>query len=176
MVYMNAAAPAPAAFANPGSAPQNTQSGGSSGSVARRVKKLMMNTDEFAVLSSDSIAFYKGVPVIRTNGERSGYFGAIFLTRETNARNNPEDMLRHEYGHAVQMERLGILKYTTNILLPSWREWGSNPNYYSREVEVTADILGGVTSRTHTSEAAAAGFAYLDRSEKFGIIAWAAIK
>ena len=145
----------------------------------RKVDKLISfvrNSDEQVVLSADHITFYKGVPVIRTNGNRSGYFGAIFLTHETNYRANPEDMVRHEYGHAVQMKQLGILKYTTNIFLPSWLEWGSNPNYYSREFEVTADVLGGVTSRTHTPEDVLAGFNYLDGSARFGIIAWVTIK
>ena len=176
MVSVHAEGSAPAGFASPTSTAQSTRSGGNSGKVTRNVKAFFTNTKEEPVLRSKNVSFYKGVPVVRTNGSRSGYFGAIFLTRETNSRSNPEDMLRHEYGHAVQMKKLGVVKYLTNILIPSWREWGSNQDYYSREVEITADVLGGVESRSHTSEDIAAGFDYLDKSGKYGIIAWAKIK
>ena len=66
------------------------------------------NESEEKVLESNYFSSYKGVPVIRTNGDRSGSFGAIFLTRETNNRSNPEDVIRHEYGHTKQLEQLGI--------------------------------------------------------------------
>ena len=167
---------APAGFATPGALSYNTRSGNNSGSIMRKIHQFFTNTDEQAVLSSAYFSFYKGIPVMRTNGNRSGYFIFIFLTRETNNRPYPEDILRHEYGHSVQMQKLGILEYTTNIFIPSWLEWGSNPDYYSREVEVAADVLGGVVSRIHSSEYICAGFNYLDRSDRFGIVAWTTIK
>jgi len=40
------------------------------------------NQSEDKVLESNYFSCYKGVLVIRTNGERSGSFGVIFLTRE----------------------------------------------------------------------------------------------
>ena len=167
---------APSGFASPSVASQCTRSGGNPGGFTRKVIQFFKNTDEQVVLQSEFISFYKGIPVVRTSGDRSGFFGIIFLTRETNNRPDAEDIVRHEYGHSVQMRQLGIAKYTTNIFIPSWREWGSNSNYYSREVEVTADILGGVVSRTHSLKDISAGFTYLDISSKLGILAWATIK
>ena len=152
-----------------------TYSAGPSNSLGKAIANFINNEDEQTVLDSDYISFYRGVPVIRTNGDRSGFWGVIFLTHETNTYENPAGMVRHEYGHAIQMQRLGIIRYTSNILIPSWLQWGTNPDYYSREVEVTADYFGGVTSRSHTYEDIAAGFSYLENSKNYGIIAWATI-
>ena len=134
------------------------------------------NTDEQVVLDAEHFAMYRGVPVIRINGNRSGFFGVIFLTYETNGRSNPEDMVRHEYGHAQQLKELGLATYLTNIFIPSWLEWGSNSDYYSREVEITADILGGVVSRVHSPDDVDTGFKYLESSDWLGVIAWTTIK
>ena len=48
------------------------------------------NTSEEVVLDAEYFAFYKGHLVIRTDGERSGSFGILFITRETNTRKNPK--------------------------------------------------------------------------------------
>ena len=74
----------------------------------------------------------------------------MFITRETNNRDYPEDIVRHEYGHTLQLKQLGVIDYALCIALPSWQEWGTNPNYYSRPWEITADVLGGVQSRNHS--------------------------
>ena len=132
------------------------------------------NTSADAVLQADYFAFYRGIPVIRTNGNRSGSFGIIFLTRETNYRDYPEDMLRHEYGHVVQLCQLGVIKYLLCIFIPSWQKWGSDP-YYEKPWEITADIYGGVIYRNHPQGKIDTGFDYLDKSMQFGIYAWTSI-
>ena len=119
------------------------------------------NQSEEKVLDSNYMACYKGKLVIRIEGNRSGSFGAIFLTRETNSRDNPEDVLRHEYGHTKQLQQLGPIKYAVAIGLPSALEMGGG-DYYSRPWEITADIYGGVQSRFHTREDIQAGFLYLE--------------
>ena len=129
------------------------------------------NQSEEEVLASNYFSSYKGVPVLRTNGTRSGSFGVIFLTRETNNRENPEDVVRHEYGHVKQLAELGVLKYTVCIMLPSWRQWGTG-EYYCKPFEITADVYGGVKSRTHSKNEISRGFLYLDAGKMFGPIAW----
>ena len=43
---------------------------------------------------------------------------------------------------------MGITNYGFMIGLPSWREW-STRQYYDRPWDITADVFGGVTGRTH---------------------------
>ena len=139
-----------------------------------RTLKFVFNSDEQVVLDAEHFAFYKGCLVIRTNGKRSGSFGVLFITRETNTRDYPEDVIRHEYGHTVQLAQLGVVKYTLCIGLPSLFEWGSDQEYYRRPWEITADIFGGVQSRCYPGYEAA-GFEYLIISDLLGIGAWLTI-
>jgi len=129
------------------------------------------NQSEEKVLASNYFSSYKGVAVIRTNGDRSGSFGAIFLTRETNNRSDSEDVLRHEYGHTKQLEQLGIVNFALCIGLPSWQQWGTG-EYYSKPWEITADIYGGVQSRSHSQSNIDRGFAYLECSKMIGPLIW----
>ena len=119
------------------------------------------NTDEQKVLDSNYFSSYEGSLVIRTDDDRSGSFGILFITRETNSRNNPKDVIRHEHGHTKQLEQLGLIDYALFIGLPSWQEW-STDSYYDRPWEVTADTYGKVQSRTHSQEKIDAGEKYLD--------------
>ena len=129
------------------------------------------NQSEKKALESNYFSAYKGVPVVRIGGNRSGSFGAIFLTRETNNRADPEDVVRHEYGHTQQLQELGIVKYAIDIGIPSALEIGGG-DYYSRPWEITADIYGRVQSRNHTNEDIEAGFSYLERSKSSGPFVW----
>ena len=122
------------------------------------------NQSEEKALESNYFSAYKGVPVVRIGGDRSGSFGAIFLTRETNSRNYSEDVLRHEYGHIKQLQQLGVVNYAIDICIPSALEIGGG-DYYSRPWEITADIYGGVQSRHHATDDIEAGFSYLERSK-----------
>ncbi|MBE6533948.1 MAG: RHS repeat-associated core domain-containing protein, partial [Ruminococcaceae bacterium] len=133
------------------------------------------NQSEEKVLASNYFSSYKGVFVIRTNGDRSGSFGAIFLTRETNNRSNPEDVLRHEYGHTKQLEEIGVVNYALYIGLPSWQQWGTG-EYYSKPWEITADIYGGVQSRQHSQSDIYRGFAYLEVSKRLNYVVWEFVK
>jgi len=119
------------------------------------------NTNEQKVLNSHYFSSYKGKLVIRTNMDRSGSFGILFITHETNNRTNPEDVIRHEYGHTKQLDQIGIVNYALFIGLPSWQEWSSD-SYYDRPWEVTADTYGGVQSRTPAQAKIDAGEGYLD--------------
>lgn len=109
------------------------------------------NSNEALTMDSTKVSFYKGVPVFRINS-RSGSFYAIFLNRRDNEDAYPEDSLRHEYGHSIQLMKLGPVKYGLGIGIPSWLEFtfhGSNDMYTEQPWEITADIFGGVDSRYH---------------------------
>ena len=56
------------------------------------------NTSERSVLSANYFSAYKGKVVIKTNLERSGSYGALFISRKASGRSAPEDEVRHEYG------------------------------------------------------------------------------
>ena len=129
------------------------------------------NTSEATVLNADYYAFYKGKLVIRINGERSGSFGIIFLTRETNNRDDRVEIIRHEYGHTVQLDYLGPIKYFFCIFIPSADKWGNAP-YYDRPQEITANIFGGANLGNPTPAQIYDGFKYLKDSYNWGIWAW----
>mgnify|MGYP003547367073 FL=1 len=129
------------------------------------------NQSEQKVLESNYFSYYKGCMVFRTNGDRSGSFGALFITRETNFREHPEDMVRHEYGHTLQLKELGVINYTLCIGIPSFFEWGSG-EYYGKPWEITADAYGKVLYRNHDTSDIMDGFAYLDTSKKIGPLIW----
>ena len=97
------------------------------------------------------------------------------MTRETNSRDNPEDVIRHEYGHTKQLVQLGVVNYALCIGLPSWQQWGTG-EYYSKPWEITADIYGGVQSRNHSQSNIDRGFAYLVGSKIIGPLIWIIIE
>ena len=145
------------------------------GNVKEDIEKYdKYNDSEEKVLESHYFSSYKGVLVLRTNGKRSGSFGVIFLTYESSERTYPEDVVRHEYGHTVQLQQLGIVKYALCIGLPSWLEWGSK-DYYDKPWEVTADLFGGVQSREASRSDKADAFHYLWLSKQVGPFAWRTI-
>lgn len=119
------------------------------------------NSDENAVLSSNKVSFYKGMPVFRTNNKRSGTYYAIFLKRTSSA-----DVLKHERGHGWQSLMMGIGTYGLMIGLPSACQWSTRP-YYDRPWEITADILGGANT-PHTSQDISRGWWYFAISDIFG--------
>jgi len=103
------------------------------------------NTNELETLRSSKVSFYKGVPVFRTTTERSGSFGAIFLTR-----NSVENDLRHERGHNWQLMMMGIGTYGFTVGIPSPLKlgpWAKDNRYYYAPWETMADILGGINQR-----------------------------
>ncbi len=120
------------------------------------------NSDESATLESSKVSFYKGSPVFRTSSDRSGTFAAIFLQKNANA-----DTVRHERGHNWQLMMMSIANYALMIGLPSWQELSNRP-YYERPWEITADIFGGVTGRTHSQHDINRGYWYLAVSSLFG--------
>ena len=118
------------------------------------------NTNESAVLGSNKVSFYKGMPVFRTNGGRSGTFYAIALKRDADAVE-----LRHERGHGWQSMMMGIGTYAITVGIPSPLKlgpWAADKKYYAAPWETMADVLGG--ARAHSSEEISRAWTYYKAS------------
>ena len=81
-------------------------------------------------------------------------------------------MKSHEYGHTKQLKYLGVMKYILCIGFPSFREWGSDQEYYRRPWEITADMYGEVVSRTYSDKYKERGMRYLETSKAKGAKVW----
>ncbi|WMJ23167.1 hypothetical protein RBG61_00485 [Paludicola sp. MB14-C6] len=111
------------------------------------------NSSEEAVLNANYISMYKGQTVIRAdlnfNGNRSGSFGIMILDKkegsvEFGGTEEGARTVKHEYGHFVQLQYLGTLKYIKKIAIPSVSSKATHDEYYSQPWERSADIFGGV--------------------------------
>ena len=100
------------------------------------------------VLATNNIAFYKGVPIFKSNKKgRSGSFGIIFLKKNVNI-----DTLNHERGHNWQLMLMGVFTYAFTVGIPSplkLGKWSKDNNYYGAPWETIADILGMAKGRRH---------------------------
>ncbi len=105
----------------------------------------LKNTDEKKVLRSHCFSAYKGVLVLRLNIRRSFSFGLIGLGRNVSSLPYAEEELRHEYGHFLQLKKMGIVRYIMYIARPSVKIWGKG-YYYLQPWERDADIRAGVDS------------------------------
>ena len=136
--------------------------------AADRQKFNLHNTSEVAVLESSYFSGYKGRLVIRMAGfgGRSFSLGILFIKPGLN-KDNPHDInvVKHEYGHAVQLAQLGLVRYIRRIAIPSTTSKVTGSAYYNQPWEVSADILGKVDSnvRTHSTTTIQKGMVYLKR-------------
>ena len=96
-------------------------------------------------MDSELFSSYKGALVIKVPGSSSFSLGIIFLGIECD-----ENLLRHEYGHVVQLKKLGLTEYSRCVVIPSvlcfWAtelEVLSPSNYFSYPWEYQADQYGG---------------------------------
>ena len=101
-----------------------------------------------------NISTYKRVKIVRTPTEtRSFSFGLIFLGKDLKPDEFGVHTLRHEYGHIVQLKKLGVVDYTYYVVIPSLigaatSEQGKlTVDYYSLPWEFEADIYGQVRGR-----------------------------
>ena len=123
------------------------------------------NSDAQKVLDSKHISFYKGMPVIRTDAERSFNFGSIFLRREViekdengniinRYRLNNVNEVKHEWGHHFQQAILGPVNYLWSVGIPSAAKFGvyaDGSNYHERPWENLADQIGGANGYSYNS-------------------------
>ena len=115
----------------------------------------VINDDPSVTLDSldqDGVGFYKGTPVINTPGmgDASFSFGVIFMGGDV-IKDNDTTLLKHEYGHIVQLSKLGIPGYTKYVVIPSvvcfWASQGCRfleDNYFNLPWEHKANRYGGV--------------------------------
>lgn len=105
------------------------------------------------VIDSNYFSCYKGVPVVRCPGDIGFSFGIIVLGKGLS---NP-NIVKHEYGHRLQLNEMGVINYTAEVALPSVTAWlvdvitgGNLPfDYYTSPWEAGADRLGGVEGRKY---------------------------
>ncbi len=124
------------------------------------------NSNVDAVMGSNILSFYKGVPIFRTpKNSRSGTFGIMLL-----ARNEEDGAVQHEFGHVPQLLLLGTVKFLLYVGIPSaaefgpWAHTGSYEDYYNAPWETMADMFGGVTGwygYQHTQKEYAYGIMHL---------------
>ncbi|MBQ3016528.1 MAG: hypothetical protein IJD79_07095 [Clostridia bacterium] len=126
----------------------------------------IINTKEDIVLNSKKVSFYKGIPVVRTDFEGTFSFGAIVLSRgytdDLNIFHVESDpkVVKHEYGHNIQLMTIGLRNYIFGIAIPSvlasvvLYEIYMNSSmlkktyykiYFSFPWERSADLFGGAT-------------------------------
>ena len=104
------------------------------------------NEDADVVFSSNYFSCYNGVTVVKTPFDASFSFGVIGLS----IYQQDEITLKHEYGHTVQMENMGLGNYLPNVFFPSitinilQRQGKLLYDYYGAPFEAEADALGGV--------------------------------
>ena len=115
-------------------------------------KCLLGNESETAVLNAERFAFYKGALVIKVPGDSAFSFGIIFLGEDIISTN----LVRHEYGHTVQLRELGVNAYVIAVVIPSVTCYWLDVNgklpasiYYNLPWEYTADVYGRVTWEHH---------------------------
>ena len=153
--------------------------GGSGGSIAATSKSAsarvianevayINNTNESAVLDAENFAFYNGTLVIRHSSDflTSWALGGVILLNSNGVDRNT---LKHEYGHILQEDDLGIVGYIQAVFIPSVvYNVGSrfnklmNDNYYNMPWEYDADIRGGAI-RNHADWAEWAASLYWER-------------
>ena len=104
------------------------------------------NESEAAVLAARYFACYRGVFVLKTRTRASFSFGLIGLSRYQQS----AAMLRHEYGHRLQLRKLGLWRYIRRVAVPSVtanllsRRDKLPYDYYGSPWEAEADQLGQV--------------------------------
>ncbi len=105
------------------------------------------NKDVDKVLKARHFSSYEGKFVLKTAGEYGFSIGAIFVGRT----NLSENDVKHEYGHTVQLDNMGLLDYITDVAIPSVTAYnldkhGKLPyDYYTAPWEAEADVHGSVS-------------------------------
>ena len=139
-------------------AARNAELGGGR-NLAKANKKIVefegiITEDEEEVLEAHGLIVYKGVPVIKSSFlDNNGFsFGVIVLGNNVKGKN----LVKHEYGHVMQLKEIGLSDYVEYVAIPSitcfvLTEINIIPKdiYYSLPWERMADYLGGVSERQY---------------------------
>ena len=133
--------------------------------IIQREKDFYTNTDEQIVLESDGLSFYHGIPVLRANFGEGGAFSFIIIVLDDDYQYDETGIntLKHEYGHKLHMDDIGVVNYLLTTAIPSLIGAGlSNAgiidvDYYSLPWEYVANMYGNVSHNGYTSWADEAG-------------------
>jgi RHS repeat-associated protein len=105
------------------------------------------NTNLEKVMSAKLFSSYKGIFVLIVDAPAAYSYGSTLYLR----RNEDTNIIKHEYGHALQEQILGPVGYTFGIAAPSvgynvYHTERKLPDniYFSMPWEITADLFGGV--------------------------------
>ena len=111
------------------------------------------NTNEQAVINAHYVSAYKGTFVLKLPiGINAFSFGIIVfgMDIDNNTVSDPTTIVKHEYGHKLQLEEKGWLNYIFEVAIPSVTGYIlSNQkklpcNYYALPWEYEADAYGNV--------------------------------
>ena len=105
------------------------------------------NVFEKAVLEAHFLSAYKRTLILKVPCCKSGLsLGIIFIGSKV----KDENLVRHEYGHRLQLKKIGFLGYMKKVFFPSvtaniLERLGKLPyDYYGSPWETEADQLGDV--------------------------------
>ena len=105
------------------------------------------NMDPKKVIKATYFSAYKKTVIVKVPFSRSGLsIGIIFLGNKA----KDENLVKHEYGHRLQLEQMGLFRYLKKVFFPSVTanlldRLGRLPyDYYGSPWEAEADRLGGV--------------------------------
>ena len=142
--------------------------------TVKAVQKVVNNTSEAVVqqqLKTYGVSFYKGVPVCMTELMPNGSafsLGIIVMDDfyETATPSYFSNVIKHEYGHRVHMDQIGVPTYLLTVGIPSATFAGLSrfstfikKNYESLPWENIAEQLGNVNG-TYLPGAETAASAY----------------
>jgi RHS repeat-associated protein len=106
------------------------------------------NSNILQVNSAKVFSSYKGVLVIKQDLFTSFQYGSTIYLNESSSPN----IIKHEYGHSIQEDKIGAFSYSVGIAIPSVAYYNIDaeynlPNnlYFSMPWERTADEYGGAT-------------------------------
>jgi hypothetical protein len=106
------------------------------------------NTSEEKVINAHFFSAYKRAFVLKLPiGYNAASFRTIFLGRKIKNTN----VVKHEYGHRLQFDKLGFFRYISRVATPSvlanllYKLKKLPYDYYGSPWENEADILGGVS-------------------------------
>lgn len=110
------------------------------------------NTSEQKVIDANFISAYKGTFVLKLP---IGCYGASFGIIVIGNKVKDAKLVKHEYGHRLQLRDLGIIKYIIHIAIPSLtanllERMNKLPyDYYGSPWEAGADQYGEVDRKNH---------------------------
>ena len=114
-------------------------------------KNYKNNTSEKAVLEARFFSYYKGAFVLKLPiGKNAASFGILFIGRKVTDTN----VVKHEYGHRIQLKKMGFFRYFSRVAVPSvtanilYKMKKLPYDYYGSPWESAADFFGGVDRKT----------------------------